>query len=229
MPAKIKLMETWNKKRLQIIFILILLAISIFLRSNSIMMPIVGDAHDFRQAQTAITIQDFFNHGLSIFDYKTPIFGPPWQIPMEFPIYQVTVFIFMKIFGMTNIDLGCRLISFIYFYLSAIALLCLCKAFFKDSKIYLTIFFYYLFSPHTLFWSRAALPDFASVFFGLMYILFFVKWMTFSKKILNVYFLLAIITGILGYLCKSTSMFPVVIVLAFFIPLGSNTPPLCGG
>ena len=217
MSVKIKLMETWKQKRLQTVFILLLFGISIFLRSKSIMMPIVGDFHDFRQSQTAITIQDFFNHGFSVLDYKTPVFGPPWQVPFEFPIYQISVFVFMKIFGMTNIDLGCRLVSLIYFYLSAIALLDLCKIFLKDSKIYLTIFFYYLFSPHTLVWSRAALPDFASVLFGLMYILFFVKWMNSSRKILDKNFFLTMISGILGYLCKSTSMFPVVVVLAFFI------------
>jgi len=217
MSVKIKLMEIWKQKRLQIIFTLILLIVSIFLRSKSIMTPIVGDFHDFRQSQTAITIQDFFNHGLTILDYKTPVFGPPWQVPLEFPIYQISVFVFMKIFGMTSIDLGCRWVSFIYFYLSAILLLFLCKTFFKDSKIYLTIFFYYLFSPHTLVWSRAALPDFASIFFGLMYILCFVKWMTGSKKLIDIYFLLTMVSGIMGYLCKSTSMLPVVVVLAFFI------------
>jgi len=216
MPVKKKLIEIWKRKRRQIIVIL-LFVISIFLRKNSIMIPIVGDFHYFRQSQTAITIQDFFNHGLSVLDYKTPIFGPPWQVPMEFPIYQISVFVLMKIFGMSNIDLGCRLASFIYFYLSAIAMLGLCKIFFKDSKIYLTILSYYLFSPYTLIWSRAAMPDFASVFFGLLYILFFVKWMIYSKKIMNIYFLLTMISGILGYLCKSTSMFPVVVVLAFFI------------
>jgi len=208
-------MEIQKQKWVKIIFIALLL-ISILFRTKSLAIPLVSDHHNWRQTQTAITIQDFFNHGLSVLNYKTPVYGPPWQMPLEFPVYQITVFIFMKIFGMTNIDLGCRLVSLIYFYLSAFALLSLCKIFFQNSKIYFSIFFYYIFTPFSLMWSRAALPDLASVFFGLIYILFFIKWMT-LKKIININFLLTMISGILGYLSKSTSMFPVVAILAILI------------
>ena len=177
-----------SKKLFTIIIVSVLVIVSFIFRSSSLTKPLVGDFHDFRQAQTAITIQDYFNHGFSILNYKTPVFGPPWQIPLEFPIYQISVFGFMKLFQMTNIDLACRLVSTIYFYLSAMALLLLTKKYFKDEKIYLSIFLYYIFSPFNLVWSRAAFPDYASVFFGIMYILFFIIGfiIQIQKSILNI-------------------------------------------
>jgi len=202
---------------LKIALVLLLIIISFFLRIKSLSFPLVNDLYSFRQAQTAITVQDYFNHGFSIFNYKTPVFGPPWQVPFEFPIYQLSVYIFMNIFGLTNVDLGCRLVSIIYFYFSAFALLILCKMKFSIPKIYWTIFVVYIFTPFNFPWSRAALPDYASVFFGLMYIIFFEGWMNHLKRSINIKFFIALICGIFCSLCKATSLFPVVIILAFSI------------
>jgi hypothetical protein len=199
---------------LKAILVFLLIIVSVFIRIKSITFPLVDDSYSFRQAQTAITIEDYFNHGFSIFNYKTPVFGPSWQVPFEFPIYQISVYVFMNLFRMTNIDLGCRLVSIIYFYFSAFALLILCKMKFSIPKVYWTIFLVYIFTPFTFLWSRAALPDYASVFFGLIYIIFFDSWMNHSK---GIKFFVALLCGILCCLCKSTSLFPVVVILAFSI------------
>ncbi|MBP6506157.1 MAG: hypothetical protein KA257_01220 [Opitutaceae bacterium] len=45
------------------------------------------DRYEFRQLQTALSIFWMKQAGLRL-DYLTPLFGPPWSIPMEFPIYQ---------------------------------------------------------------------------------------------------------------------------------------------
>ena len=42
---------------------------------------------EFRQAQTALSIQAIARDGFKL-DYATPILGKPWSIPMEFPLYQ---------------------------------------------------------------------------------------------------------------------------------------------
>ncbi|GAB5560383.1 MAG: hypothetical protein SynsKO_20300 [Synoicihabitans sp.] len=43
--------------------------------------------HEFRQAQTALSIQAMQETGFRL-DYETPVLGKPWSIPMEFPLYQ---------------------------------------------------------------------------------------------------------------------------------------------
>lgn len=48
------------------------------------------DRHEFRQIQTAISAHWIKEAGYR-FDYETPLFGPPWSFPLEFPIYQFVV------------------------------------------------------------------------------------------------------------------------------------------
>jgi hypothetical protein len=48
------------------------------------------DRYEFRQLQTALTTQWIAAEGWQL-DYPTPLFGPPWSVPMEFPTYQVIV------------------------------------------------------------------------------------------------------------------------------------------
>ncbi len=71
------------------------------------------DRYEFRQVQTALSafwvIQDGFR-----LDYLTPIFGPPWSIPMEFPIYQWSI---AALVGLTHMPLeqAGRLLSVLFF------------------------------------------------------------------------------------------------------------------
>jgi hypothetical protein len=48
------------------------------------------DGHEFRQYQTALTALFFQKGGLKL-AYETPVLGPPWSVPMEFPLYQAIV------------------------------------------------------------------------------------------------------------------------------------------
>jgi len=62
---------------------------SLFVTLRWIGQPLL-DQHNFRQTQTAISaywlIQGTgWSHWLN---YETPIFGSPWQIPLEFPLFQ---------------------------------------------------------------------------------------------------------------------------------------------
>lgn len=45
------------------------------------------DRHEFRQLQTATSTYWLKAGGYKL-DYELPLFGPPWSIPMEFPVYQ---------------------------------------------------------------------------------------------------------------------------------------------
>lgn len=48
------------------------------------------DRYEFRQLQTALSTWWGVHEGWRL-DYLTPLFGPPWSIPMEFPTYQMLV------------------------------------------------------------------------------------------------------------------------------------------
>lgn len=111
---------------------IILLLISITLRIYNLDLPLSADIHSFRQTQTAITVQEWLFSGYSALRYQTPVLGPPWTAMMEFPVYQTTVYVFVRLFSFTNLDLACRIVSVFYFYISVIALNSFCKLFFDN-------------------------------------------------------------------------------------------------
>lgn len=69
--------------------------------------------HEFRQTQTALTIQSMQETGFKV-AYETPILGKPWSIPMEFPLYQGAVVGFCAITGKDIVD-GGRWVSVLAF------------------------------------------------------------------------------------------------------------------
>ncbi|WP_438479501.1 ArnT family glycosyltransferase [Oleiharenicola lentus] len=71
------------------------------------------DRYEFRQLQTAVSIFWMKQEGLRL-DYLTPLFGPPWIIPMEFPTYQWCVTLFSNFTGMALDQTG-RLVSVLFY------------------------------------------------------------------------------------------------------------------
>lgn len=69
--------------------------------------------HEFRQTQTALSIQAMRREGFSV-DYSTPILGKPWSIPMEFPFYQWAVTTYCDLTGARVVP-GGRMVSVICF------------------------------------------------------------------------------------------------------------------
>ncbi len=72
------------------------------------------DAFETRQAQTALTARSFIQDGFRL-DYETPLLGPPWSIPMEFPLYQVTTAGIAKTTGL-RLEKSARLAGILFFY-----------------------------------------------------------------------------------------------------------------
>ena len=198
-----------NKKWIPVGIVLLL---SFLLRILNLHFPLGGDRHAFRQTQVAITIQSYLHDGWSLFRYELPVFGQPWQAPMEFPIYQSVVYFVMKIFHRTNIDVCCRFVSLCIFYLSLAALKKVADLI-VDRKTAYIICAVYLFAPFTIFWSRTAMIDYMAVLFALVYVWGLYSWLTQGRKT----FAVTILFGCLAYLQKATTMFPYVFFLAFLI------------
>ena len=126
------LKDVYQKVQLNYVLILIL-CVSVLLRLIYIDAPLL-DIHSFRQTQVAISVQYLLNHGLSfdnIYNYKTPVFGSPWMVPFEAPIFQVSAFFVHKVlsilFCYDNLDISLRITNIVYFYLSSYVLYLLVK------------------------------------------------------------------------------------------------------
>lgn len=193
-------------------FLILLLILSLLVRLINLDSPLFT-GNSFRQTMTAITVWTFVNEGISVFAYQTPVFGPPWTIPLEFPIYQLTVAFIVKL-GIENIDLAGRVATILYFYLSAFFLFLVCRH--HINKIAATcVLLFYVWSPYMILWSRNFMIDYASVAFSMGYFYFFSRWFGDSRK-LGV-LLLAIVFGILGFLTKVTTLPTVLVPMAYLV------------
>lgn len=74
------------------------------------------EIHEFRQLQTALTTRSIQESGFRL-AYPTPLFGPPWSAPMEFPVYQLVVVRLAALTGMPLEPAG-RLVALAFLYLA---------------------------------------------------------------------------------------------------------------
>jgi Ca2+/Na+ antiporter len=81
--------------------------------------------HDFRQTQTALTIDAVQRDGVRL-DYSTPVLGKPWSIPMEFPLYQWAVAGWSELTGIETVKAG-RSVSMLAFVLGLPAIVLLLR------------------------------------------------------------------------------------------------------
>ena len=169
--------------------------------------------HAFRQTQTALTAYWLKVNGFS-FQYETPVFGFPWSIPMEFPIYQLLVAYISTIFNLPLDPVG-RGLS--YFFL--IACLLPIYSINKSLKLPLKVLFFFipifLTQPIYLYWGRAFMIETAALFFSLMSVSLFLDCLRGKYSIFRLILLFTFAS--LGLLQKITTALPILLVtvLAF--------------
>src|SRR5215813_1699149 len=172
------------------------------------------DRHDFRQTQTAITVQNFLDHGVKVLRYETPVFGPPWTVPFEFPLFQLLAYAVAKILGL-NVDLACRLTAVLCFYAAAAMLFVLVRHWASTRLAVLALAFYVL-SPFSVIWSRAVLIDYTSVALALGYLHATLLWSLEGRSSAAFW---AVVLGALGAVTKITTSaavaVPVVLALVW--------------
>lgn len=181
--------------------LLLILAISLAPRLINLNAPL-GGHHVFRQAQTAISVEWAVAEGIRLLDYQTPIYGPPWRWPLEFPTYQVTAAVLAK--AGLDVETACRLASLLFFYLSAFLLFQLVQLRGASYPAGLTILLCYLLMPLTVVWSRAAMIDCAAVAFALLYAYAGCRWL--DRPEAWWWALASTVSGCLAFLTKVTTM-----------------------
>ena len=162
---------------------------------------LLGD-FEFRQVQTAIAAR-FYPGDAFRLDYETPLLGPPWQIPLEFPAYQAAV-AWLSAFTGLPLDPAGRLVSWLAFQLSLPAFfLAMGAAGIPRPHRWLCATLL-LASPLYLFFSRAFLIESTALCFSAWFLAGLGRWVTGgSARWLAV----AAVAGALGAATKPTTLF----------------------
>src|SRR5262249_24099130 len=119
----------------------------------------------FRQTQTAITAYYMVGQAPKL-AYETPVLGPPWSIPFEFPLYQWLVAGIVTALH-TPLDQTGRFVSIAFYLLTLFPANQILKElrFSKPSR--LVILALLLTSPFYIYWSRSFLIESTALFLSL--------------------------------------------------------------
>jgi hypothetical protein len=134
----------------------------------------LSDSFGFRQTQTALSGWALLEGGPWL-AYETPVLGPPWSVPMEFPLYQWLVALTVEATGLPLETAG-RVVSRAFFY-AALPMLWLLLAELRVGPAHRLVFLsLWLANPYFAFWSRTFLVETAAVFFGLAFLAFVARF-----------------------------------------------------
>ncbi len=194
------------------------LALHLGLGAVGLHHSLLGD-HGFRPVQTAITSLFYLRDGLSL-DYRTPVLGPPYEIPLEFPLYQAAVAALVRGTGL-DLDFAGRLVSWAFFLAGLPAGYLLLGRMRVPSAHRLLVLAVWLLSPLYIFFSRHFLIESTALTFSLWYLLAFDHFLERPRPISG---LAAAVCGALAGLVKVTS-FVVFLVAALLLMLRAWRAP----
>lgn len=191
---------------------IIAISLIVFLtRWSTLTQPLV-ERHDFRQTQTAFTTLTMANGEGGLFSSKLPLFGSPWELPLEFPLFQYIASLAYRAFNL-NIDFANRVTSLTFFCLCLFPLHAIALRYMtRVGAIFTCLLF--AFSPLGIQWSRASLIEYCVVFFGLLFVLYSLQyWDRPSWKLATAATLCGALTG----LTKVTTLLPMMIFLMILV------------
>lgn len=171
-----------------------LMFVAVVIRLRNLDSPVTG-SYTFRTTQTAWGIRSVANGVLSPFSVETPVLGPPWKIPFEFPLYQMIAG-FLSRFSGLSVEASGRLVSITFFVLSGYVLYRICKMFFSVG-VSLLVYAIFLFNSHNLEYGSSVLIEYCAVFFSLTGFYFALKYcQAFLKKHLILFFIFGSIAAL---------------------------------
>jgi hypothetical protein len=128
----------------------------------------ICDFHPFRQTQTALSAYWMVGRPPQL-AYETPVLGPPWSIPLEFPVYQWTVAGLVTALG-TPLEPTGRFVSVAFFLLTLVPANLILRRFGVSAEGRLIILGLFLLSPFYLFWSRTFMIESTALFLSVSYL-----------------------------------------------------------
>jgi hypothetical protein len=149
-----------------------LLLVSFLLRVPTLGQPLV-EAFGFRLTFTAFPARVYHREGFDLLHPQVPVLGSPWELPVEFPLYQAIAAVLMHL-GLSEV-VALRGLSLTFFTLTGWLLFVMASRLTDRLTALLTLVFF-LFSPLAFLWSRAALIEFLVTAATLAWVLLAWAW-----------------------------------------------------
>lgn len=121
--------------------------------------------HPFRQTQTLLMVREILRNGID-FSSPLPLFGPPWSVPFEFPLYQNVAGALGMLLGLDDV-IASRITSLVFFQASAVLLVILATRLIGRLGA-LAALVVWEFAQLTWSWATAPTIEFTAVFFVLL-------------------------------------------------------------
>lgn len=134
----------------------VLLGIAAIARLPTLGQPLL-EAHVFRQTQTAFTALIYHQEGIDLLQPQLPIFGPPWTVPFEFPLFQAAASLLMDA-GLAP-DTAMRWMGLATFLLTGALLFGLLRHV-TDGITAAIGLVAFLFSPFGVMWGRTSMIEY---------------------------------------------------------------------
>lgn len=156
------------------------------------------EAHGFRQTFTAYPALIFHEMGIDLLHPQVPVFGPPWDVPFEFPLFQAAGAMLMNLglapdVAMRATGLACFLLTGWLLYRLALRL--------AGSLTATVALGAFLFSPFGILWGRTSMIEYLATAGGLGFLLAGMAWRDGRRS----GFWLAMLAGSIATLVKVTS------------------------
>jgi len=131
------------------------------------------ERHGFRQTWTAWTALTFHIEGIDLLHPKVPIFGPPFVLPSEFPLFQALGALLMD--AGVPADPAMRTAGLLSFVAACVALWLLVRDVAGRAVAYTAVALFVT-TPLALLWSRTSMIEYLSVAAGIAYCWAGLRW-----------------------------------------------------
>ena len=214
-----------------------LTALGIIVFGLLIRIPTIGyplnepvDFFPFRQTQTAVVIREYMQNGLSLHS-PLSVLGPPWDVPLEFPLYQLIA----AQVGLTmgwGVELAARVTCLVFFEITAILLAVLARRWFSSGTALLALALFQVL-PFGYVYGSSSMIEFLPTAALLGGILAIDTWVRRRDRERPQHWLLVVVAVLLVIAClvKITTALPWTLVyLAALLNWNTNacTPPAAG-
>lgn len=202
-----------NDSRLWLIFA-VLSSVAVVARWPFLSYPL-NEAHAFRQMQTTLMIREYMDEGLLQLS-PLPLFGSPWQFPLEFPAFQWLAAVLGGLID-TSPQLAGRGLALVSFLSCAAMLSWLVRRWYSELGA-VSALVLFLFLPFGFQWSIAPLIEFFAVALGLLSIVGLVRFAEATSRGLQGFWIAIATIGCSGiFLVKITTALAFAIIYVFVL------------